>query len=92
MSKQKRKKHVEEEVSWEWMPRHAAERQVALMDFVRALGLLPPRRTGTSDEKGGQRTYKARNGNTKHLYLQFAGEVVDRPPIGEWSRSDHSPS
>lgn len=79
------------ELPWEWMPRHPAERQAALMDFVRNMGLRSPRWAGEDHEKPNQWIYKARNGNLKHLDLQFASEVVDRPPICEWSRSDHGP-
>lgn len=76
---------------WEWMPRHATERQSAVMDFIRSIGLRPSKWLGENHAKQHQWTYKARNGNTKHLDLQFAGEVIERLPIGEWSQSDHRP-
>lgn len=61
------------------------------MDFVRNAGLRPPRWAGDENELLEQWTYKARSANTKHLDLQFTSEVVERPPIGEWSESDRRP-
>lgn len=55
------------------------------------LGTATAEMVRSSLQEVGLVDLKARNGNTTHLDLQFASEVVDRPPFGELSRSDHRP-